>query len=169
MVGVPIITVAAEVRTCSSLEATFTAESFLDQIQTGAEGQRQIDLQTGHIKRDGGPGEHYVIRPKLQVLTNGQHRIDETSMGDPCPFRFARRTGGIDHISETSAVTVVACVAGRTFPGAESHPGQADAGWLQRGLGTRAENFLRVSTKGGAASSNMKDMCSTGAAGSRGT
>ena len=77
-----------------------TGELFLDQVQTGAEGQWHIDLETRHIKRDGGPGEHDVIRPQLQVLTNSLNGIGETSMGDPYPFRLARRTGGINHISE---------------------------------------------------------------------
>ena len=99
--------------------ATFIDRLLLNQIQTGAESQGQIDLQARHVKRDCGPGEHNVIRTQLQVLANATDRIRDASMGDSCPLRLARRTGRIDHVSETVR-------GNRTFPVARSFSASAE-------------------------------------------
>src|ERR1700690_933791 len=59
------------------------------------------------------------MRTQLQVLANATDRIRDASMGDSCPLRLARRTGRIDHISETIRGT-------STFPMARSFSASAE-------------------------------------------
>src|SRR6202453_4617719 len=72
----------------------------LHQVQTGAEGKRQENFQTSDVERDRGPGKHNVIRLQQQVPANTANRIGKGSMGDAYSLWLARRTGGIDHVSD---------------------------------------------------------------------
>src|SRR5271163_3306565 len=69
------------------------------QVQTGAERERQKNLQPCDVEGDRAPSKHDVIRPQRQVLPNTADCILECSMADAYTLWLARRTRSVDHIS----------------------------------------------------------------------
>src|SRR5580658_3903812 len=81
-------------------QTTALEQVLLNQVQTGAERERQKNFQTCDVEGDRAPSEHDVIRPQRQVLPNTADCIFERSMADAHTLRLARRTGSVDHISD---------------------------------------------------------------------
>ena len=119
MVGVPIITVADEARTWASLRPASPARSFSTRYRLAPKARgRKISRQaTSNAIVE--QANTMSFGPSCQVLTNRQHSIDETSVGDTYPFRFPGRTGGVDHISQAIFGNCTYFIIGRTIPGAE--------------------------------------------------